>query len=103
MSGSKFASGDCCKSMWGRIAYHAASMSEVKTGETSAAPLAGAPRFVSARNSTIVTREQHDDRASSHRTGGAPAPLVRAAKSPQQTRIRLRDRGALRVFGGPQH
>jgi hypothetical protein len=103
MSGSKFASGDCHKSMWRRRAYHAASMSEVKTGETSAAPLAGASRFVSARNSTIATREQHDDRAPSHRTGRASVPVVRAAKSSQQTRIGLRDRGALRVSGGPQH
>ena len=103
MSGSKFTSGDCHKSMWGRIAYNAASMSEVKTSETSAAPLAGAPRFVSARNSTIATREQYDDRAPSHRSGGAGAPLVRAAKSPQQTRLGLHDRGALRVSGGPEH
>jgi hypothetical protein len=42
MSGSKSASSACHKSMWRRRAYHAASMSEVKTGETSAAPLAGA-------------------------------------------------------------
>jgi hypothetical protein len=43
MPGSKFASGACHKSMWRTSAYHAASMSAVKTGETSAAPLAGAP------------------------------------------------------------
>jgi hypothetical protein len=45
MSGSKFASGACHKSMWRTSGYHAASMSAVKTGETSAALLAGAPRF----------------------------------------------------------
>jgi hypothetical protein len=53
MSGSKCASGACHKSMWRTSAYHAASMSAVKTGETSAAPLAGAPRFTGARNCTI--------------------------------------------------
>jgi hypothetical protein len=42
MSGSKSASSACHKSMWRTSAYHAASMSAVKTGETSAAPLAGA-------------------------------------------------------------
>jgi hypothetical protein len=51
MSGSKFASGTCHKSMWRTSAYHAASMSVVKTGETgaatNAAPQAGAPRVMS--------------------------------------------------------
>ena len=42
MSGSKFASGACHKSMWRTSAYHAASMSAVKTGETSAAPRSAA-------------------------------------------------------------
>jgi len=53
MFGSRFASGACHKSMWRTSAYRAASMSAVKTGETSAAPLAGAPRFMGARNRTI--------------------------------------------------
>jgi hypothetical protein len=51
MSGSKIVSGTCHKSMWDTSAYHAASASAVKTGETraatNAAPRAGAPRFVS--------------------------------------------------------
>jgi hypothetical protein len=45
MSGSKFALGACHKSM-GRT-------STVKKGEASAAPLAGAPWSMSARNSPI--------------------------------------------------
>src|SRR5258708_7184482 len=51
MSGSKLAWGTCHKSMWHTSAYHAASTSAVKTGETgaatNAAPQAGAPRFMS--------------------------------------------------------
>jgi hypothetical protein len=38
MSGSKFASGACHKSMGRTRVHRAASMSAVKTGETSAAP-----------------------------------------------------------------
>jgi hypothetical protein len=53
VSGSKFASGASDKSMWRTSACHATSMTAVKTGGKSFAPLAGALRFMGARNRTI--------------------------------------------------
>ena len=61
MSGSMLASSTSQKSICRTSAYHAASMSAVRTGETSAAanaaPQAGAPRFTRTRNSIRITKK----------------------------------------------